>query len=107
MKIIELNNTDLTHLNLYHSLINFHLESLLVKRQRNRKKITELQHVGKFLLFFGNKIKIEKLSEQPDFILKKNQDIIGLEHQIIIDSVAEEKEGFYKNIFFMQNVILN
>lgn len=87
------------NLNLLGSLIDCHLEQLLLEKNKNQQKILELCHVGKFLMFFENTIQIDRISEQPDFLLRNNSETIGLEHQIIIDSKAKEKEGFYENIF--------
>lgn len=99
MKIIELKNSVHMNLNLLGDLINSHLEPLLLDRRKNKQKILELCHVGKFLMFFENGIRIEKLSEKPDFILEGNHGRIGLEHQIVIEPKSKEKEGFFENIF--------
>ena len=65
---------------------------------KNRKKILEIQHVAKLFLFLEDKYKIEKLSEEPDFIISSNNLRIGLEHQLLIDSAPKETEGFFENL---------
>jgi len=80
--------------------INPFLENL-----KNKQKILELCHLGKFLIFF-NELSILELSEKPDFILSDNNEKIGIEHQIIVNQKPKEKEGFYKNIFEKANDIL-
>jgi len=100
MKSIELKNSVSLNLNLLGDLINSHVEPLLLDRKKNQQKISELCHVGKFLMFFENEIRIDKVSEKPDFILiSSDGKKIGLEHQIIIEPKAKEIEGFYQNIF--------
>lgn len=44
-------------------------------------------------------LKISEVSEKPDFIITDGQNLMGLEHQIIVDPKEKEKEGFYRNIF--------
>ncbi|NOX87008.1 MAG: hypothetical protein GXO86_13785, partial [Chlorobi bacterium] len=44
-------------------------------------------------------ITIDRFSEKPDFILEKDSEIIGLEHQIVVDRKSKEREGFFENIF--------
>ncbi len=99
MKIIVPKNSTHMDTNLLGDMINSHLEPLLLDKRKNKQKILELCHVGKFLMFFEKEIRIEKLSEKPDFILEWNRRRIGLEHQIIIEPKSKEREGFYENIF--------
>ena len=99
MKIIENNKSILENKNAFENLINSHLELLMPEREKNKQKILELCHVGKFLMFFDNKIQIDKLHEKPDFILKGELGKIGLEHQILVENKPKEREGFFKNIF--------
>ncbi|WP_283637328.1 hypothetical protein [Aquaticitalea lipolytica] len=80
-------------------LIDSHLEPLLTDRRKNQQKILEICHVGKFLMFFENGFEISKVSEKPDFILNNGAEIVGLEHQIVVDNKSKEREGFFKNIF--------
>ncbi|MFM9987304.1 hypothetical protein [Flavobacterium sp.] len=80
-------------------LISPFVSELMTNKEKNQQKILEICHVGKFLLFFKKQIQIDSLSEKPDFILNFNDEKIGLEHQIVIDSKLKEKEGFYENIF--------
>jgi hypothetical protein len=65
---------------------------------KSRKKISEIQHVAKLFLFLEDKFQIEKLSEEPDFIISSTNARIGLEHQILIDPASREKEGFFENL---------
>jgi hypothetical protein len=99
MKKLELMNSIPENLELLEGLINPHIEPLLAERRKNKQKILETCQVGKFLMFFDNSLNIKALSESPDFILESSTGSIGLEHQIIVDSKAKEKEGFYENIF--------
>lgn len=66
---------------------------------KNRKKIIEVCHAGKFLMLLGENLIIESYREQPDFTLRKGNQVIGLEHQVLIDPKAREIEGIYENIF--------
>jgi len=93
MKILESNHKDRLV-----SIINPYIEALESDYNKNQKKIIELCHLGKFLLFLEPDITIEKLFEEPDFILNYNDKIIGLEHEIIIDDKRKKIEGFYENI---------
>jgi hypothetical protein len=101
MKIIQNNKSIHENKKLLGNLINSHLELLMPEKEKNQQKILELCHVGKFLMFFNNKIQIDKLSEKPDFILKGEFGKIGLEHQILVNSKSKEREGFFENIFSM------
>ena len=58
-------------------LINGFLSELKVDSFKNQKKILEVCHVGKFLMFFENNLQIEKLNEEPDFILTDNHTLIA------------------------------
>jgi hypothetical protein len=107
MKIIQNNNSIFENKKLFDNLINSHLELLMPEKEKNQQKILELCHVGKFLMFFNNKIEIDELSEKPDFILKGKFGKIGLEHQILVDSKSKEREGFFENIFAMAEKELN
>lgn len=82
----------------YQSLITEFTDELNVESYKNEQKILELCHIGKFLMFFDNQYKIEKVSEEPDFIIFSDKNRIGLEHQILIDNKSKEKEGFFGNL---------
>ena len=99
MKIIENKKSISENKKLFDNLIDSHLKNLLPEKEKNSQKILELCHAGKFLMFFDNKIKIDKLYEKPDFILNGKYGKIGLEHQILIDNKPKEREGFFENIF--------
>ncbi len=79
-------------------LIDDFLVELKNDSKKNEQKILELCQVGKFLMFFENDCIIEKLCEEPDFILKNKHTRIGLEHQQVIDQDSKAKEGFFENI---------
>ncbi len=79
-------------------LIDDFLAQLRNDSKKNEQKILELCHVGKLIMLLEKDYKIEKLGEGPDFILKCNQNRIGIEHQIIIDQDSKAKEGFFENI---------
>jgi hypothetical protein len=99
MKIIKNNKATSENLELLNNLVNTHLEPLLADRIKNKQKILEISHVGKFLMILDDKIVIDRISEKPDFILKNGQNIFGLEHQIVVDKTSKEQEGFFENIF--------
>ena len=81
-------------------LINVHLELF-----PDKQKTLEICHTGKFLLFFDN-LKIDQVTEKPDFILFDGNNKIGLEHQIIVESKSKEREGFFQNIFELAEIEL-
>lgn len=99
MKILKNNKSVSENQTLLRDLTDSHIESLLTDQKKNQQKLLEISHVGKFLMFFDNKVQIDKISEKPDFILKSATGKIGLEHQIIIEKKAKEREGFFENIF--------
>lgn len=99
MRIIENNKSVLENKKTLGELIDSHLEPLLTDRRKNQQKILEICHVGKFLMFFENDFEILKVSEKPDFILTNGTELVGLEHQILVDYKSKEREGFFKNIF--------
>lgn len=100
MKVIENIKSVTENYTLLGSLIDVFLDQLKEHKLKNRQKILEVCHVGKFLMFFNNKIQIDQLFEQPDFILVNESRVkIGLEHQLIIDPKSKEREGFFENIF--------
>lgn len=98
MSKVKENNRSLTeNYKLLGKLINEHLESLTDDSNIEQKTL-EICHAGKFLLFFDD-LKIDQVTEKPDFILFNGSYKIGLEHQIVVDSKSKEIEGFYSNIF--------
>lgn len=64
----------------------------------SQKKIVEVCHIEKFLRLHEEEIEIEKLSEAPDFIIKVDGKLVGLEHQAIIDNSVMAYEGFFDNV---------
>lgn len=86
-------------LNVYESIIGDFVCELNSDPIKNKQKILEVCHVGKFLMLLGNQTRIDQLSEKPDFIINVDGDKVGLEHQIIIDQKSKEREGFFENIF--------
>ena len=97
MKKLNLNR-EYSSVDNFRSLISGFIEELNIDSHKNEQKIIELHHIGKFLMFFENRYKIEKLNEEPDFIIFDNEKRIGLEHQILIDDKSKEKEGFFGNL---------
>lgn len=97
----KLSNTKTINENykLLDTLVKPFISNLLSNQIKNKQKILELCHLGKFLIFFNGKYKIKEITEKPDFIITSGIQNIGLEHQIIIDSKAKEREGFYQNLF--------
>jgi hypothetical protein len=82
----------------YRLLIDKFVRELDEDSNKNKQKILEVCHVGKFLMFFENKYQIERLFEEPDFIIANGDIRIGLEHQILIDKKSKETEGFFTNL---------
>lgn len=99
MRIIENNKSVSENKRYLGELIDSHLEPLLTDRRKNQQKILEICHVGKFLMFFENDFEISKVNEKPDFILTNGTELVGLEHQILVDSKSKEREGIFKTIF--------
>jgi hypothetical protein len=91
-------NREYSSVDNYERLIDNSIKGLKVDSSKNRQKILEICHVGKFLMFFENQYQIEKISEEPDFIIASKNERIGLEHQMIIDKKSKEKEGFFENL---------
>lgn len=80
-----------THLNPY-------LPQLRKNSNQNQQKILELCHLGKFLILFDKKLEIEEVREKPDFILSDGKNKIGIELQIIVESIPKKREGFFNSI---------
>jgi hypothetical protein len=97
MKEIKL-NAKYSSVDSYRKLIQSSLDKLQSDNCKNKQKTLEVCHLGKLLLFLQNQYWIEKLFEEPDFIITNRSNRIGLEHQIIIDKEAKEKEGFFTNL---------
>ena len=63
------------------------------------KKSLEICHTSKFLKLLNRNLYIYIVGERPDFILETdNQNYIGLEHEVLIDYEAKEKEGAFKDL---------
>jgi hypothetical protein len=99
MKIYKTDYTLFQIRDFLESSIRPFLEKIETNNKRNGKKIIEVCQIGKFLMLYNNGININRLYEQPDFILNNNGLNIGLEHQMIVDPGLKEKEGFIENIF--------
>ena len=74
-------------------------DELKQDRRKNNQKILELCHLGKFLIYNDIKFSSYQVTEKPDFILLKDNERIGIEHQIIVEPNAKRREGFIENIF--------
>ena len=99
-------NKDFANTDYLKSLIDGFIADLKSDKYKNHQKILELCHIAKFLSFFEDKFRIEKINEEPDFILSSTSEKIGLEHQILIDNRTKEKEGFIENLFKQAEQIL-
>ncbi|MDH6305923.1 hypothetical protein M2459_002710 [Parabacteroides sp. PF5-5] len=86
---IEYSDNIIANKNILEGIINPHLETI----KGNRKKEIELCHAGKLLMILNDNTLIHEISEQPDFILKKDGSFIGLEHQILVDVPSKIGEG--------------
>lgn len=98
-RILKNNKSILENYKLLGELINEHLE-LLHEDSKKQQKTLEISHIGKFLLFFDN-LKIDEVTEKPDFILFDGNQRIGTEHQIVVDTESKEREGFFINLFLL------
>lgn len=82
----------------YENLINPHFEKLKHDRKKNRKKIIELCHAAKLLLHLDDSYKIIELREEPDFIIGSPNNLVGLEHQVLLKPDQKQIEGFFENV---------
>lgn len=73
----------------------------------SKKKIEELKILSKFLLFFGEDIGITEIREEPDFLIKTNGSIVGLEVQKIINEKPKRTEGLWESVFERVNEQIN
>ena len=106
MKIKGLEGPGHSNLKRLSMLTDHHIKLLKDNHPKNIKKITEISHVGKFLTILDENIEIHKVSEKPDFILKYGTELIGLEHQVIVNEQEKEREGFFGNIFNKAETLL-
>lgn len=93
-KIINQNNE-----RSFESFVDKFLKPLDYSNRTNKQKILEICHAGKFLFLLDEDYAIHDVSEKPDFILKGQNNYIGLEHQTVVDEKSREREGFFQNIF--------
>jgi hypothetical protein len=91
-------NSDYASLDNYRNLISDFTDKFQIDSYKDQKKNIEVCQVGKFLMFFDNQFKIDKVREEPDFIIASDKNKIGLELQTLIDSNSKEKEGFFTNL---------
>lgn len=106
MKIIDNHRSICENKKALSHLISPHLELLSSDQIKNKKKIDEIRHVGKFIAFLENDFKISKVIETPDFIISNGSELIGLEHRIIVDEKSKQRKGFFKNIFNLAEIEL-
>ena len=83
----------------FDSFVDKFLEPLDYSNTQNNQKILEICHVGKFLFLHDKDYIIHEVSEKPDFILSGQNNLVGLEHQTVVDKKSREREGFFQNIF--------
>ena len=97
-QIADRNSIPYKHNNL-EDLIRGHL-SLLDKSNNNfGKKKLEICHAGSFLVLLNSDLIIDKVGEQPDFILKNSKnEYIGLEHEILVDPFYKRIEGSFGDL---------
>jgi hypothetical protein len=62
------------------------------------QKKSEIFDVGKFLMLINKGYEIIEVREQPDFIIKSPDKMIGLEHEICIDSNYKKVEGSFADL---------
>jgi hypothetical protein len=100
-------NKDFSKTDYLKSIADDFISDLITDKYKNHQKILELCHIAKFLSFFEDSFKIERINEEPDFIIASTHEKIGLEHQILIDNKAKETEGFIENLFKQAEQILS
>ena len=93
-KIIKGNNKQV-----FDSFVDNFLRPLDSSTTKNKQKILEICHDGKFIFLLDEDYVIHEVSEKPDFILKGKDNFVGLEHQTVVDKNSREREGFFQNIF--------
>lgn len=81
----------------FRELIVPHLKFLDDSKQADRKKTIEIFHIGKFLLH-NEDYSIESVREKPDATIKNHSELIGLEHEVIVDQSIKNIEGYFENI---------
>jgi hypothetical protein len=98
---MELIQKNIAHQNLDLNIglkINHHLVGLSQDNKSDNQKILELCQIGKFIASYFNDFEIKEIREKPDFLISNGNSVIGLEHQLILDSISKAKEGYYENI---------
>ncbi|HWA35973.1 MAG TPA: hypothetical protein VG737_17640 [Cyclobacteriaceae bacterium] len=105
MRAISNNKVVGENLNVFKQHIDGFVGKLRANPTKNRQKILEVCHVGKFLTILGYG-SIERLSEHPDFIINIDGQSIGLEHHVVLNSSYKEKEGYFQNIFSIAETLI-
>lgn len=96
MRLIS-NNEENSLISKYRDLVEPHLKDLDDSISSQRKKIIEICHIGKFLIHLDNYC-IERVQERPDTIIKNGSELIGLEHEVILDQSFKNIEGYFENL---------
>jgi hypothetical protein len=98
MKLIENKNAISENRISLGDLINIPLSTIDKSDKDYDKKSLEICHAGKFLMLLNSDLEIDQVREKPDFILKFKNDLIGLEHEILVDPVSKKTEGSFKDL---------
>ncbi|PQJ09586.1 hypothetical protein CJD36_016740 [Flavipsychrobacter stenotrophus] len=64
-----------------------------------KKQVTELCHVGKFIMSLSENAHIVKHADSPDFVISHNGELIGLEHEQVLIADKVEKYRSLRKLF--------
>jgi hypothetical protein len=82
----------------YHQYINQVLGKKEDDNIRFHKLVLETCHLAKFLSRYDSSIEIVTKSENPDFIIRKDNSLVGVEHETIVNQEFKQVEGSLKRL---------
>lgn len=82
----------------YHYYVDQLLPNNTMINDYDKKIILESLHAAKFLSIYNPSIEIHSKVESPDFTLKLNDRLIGLEHEILVDQKTKQSEESVKDL---------
>jgi len=76
------------------------VENGKLSKMEKQQKIKEIIDLGNFLFYYDKSIEIfEDITENPDFIIKRNSELIGIElKDFVISKPSKEREGVIRTI---------
>jgi hypothetical protein len=96
-QISEINNHPI-NVDLYKAYI----DKILINKDENapsyKKTVIETCHVAKFLCKYNTQADLIEKRENPDFLLKEDDLLIGLEHEVLVDQEKKKIEGSVSNL---------